>query len=723
MIFRKYKINQKLISAILVVLILIPVLSFSVAKKVFAQESASACLAATAAGIGGGAVGTIAGGITGSVPTYSKVEAKIATITAGSTTSIENYKKKECLKEVLRDILKIAAKRLLAQMTESTVNWINTGFHGQPLFLENPGSFFKDIAKSEIKNLVNIIGHDSVKQPFGKSTAINIINSYKSTFQQNAQYSLSKVTNDPILLERFRNDFSVGGWDGFLLQTQFPQNNYIGYNIMVADEQARRTAGTSLSQTDIIKATVEQGQGFLSPQTCPSNPKYNNLKNQFNRPTFKCTVPQPARRNCSVYAQGDIPPPPGSPSSSGMTVSLCQSINNAAEFSWKQKCNAEQATWDQTNSCPGGLVNTTPGSVVGASIMKAITGPYDQTSLAAAMGNSLSAIFDALLNKFMSSGLSSLSNKLSGTGSSNNDDDNFDYYGHTLGTSPNNTGNGGFDWGGPDEIIVLSTFKRDVQSAIDNGNKELRLIDSTAVPNTGVNEFARIANTPGILQTFENIWPKTAELDMCLPGPNIGWQDRVDEGAQETIAASATTDSSFSSTVNSFKEWVANKINIELPGSRNYLSAVNSIKTINEQAANLTARGNVITETLIKLESIKAEMSSMAVEPNPGSAGEATLVRLKQRYNGMLSDLSTSASVTEAQNKLADAKDKLTSLGNLLARCSAERTAKGWTNPGGENSRLNNSSTEKTVFCSSYPETPPVSCDVVFRTNISDYKK
>lgn len=701
-----YKNKKKIISGILIVSILAPIIFFSMPKKTRAFPVEE--------------VGPVAG--------FAATTATNTGVTAGATTGTNVIKGKEWVFHLLQQVLKAAAQRALLKMTQSTVNWINSGFHGKPLFLERPKSFFKDIAKSEIRQLVNTIGYDSNRFPFGKSTALGIINSYKSTFEQNAQYSLSRVTNDPALLESFRNDFSVGGWDGFLLTTQFPQNNPIGFQMLVAEEQARVLAGTGQSRANEYRDLLQQGQGFLSPQVCldnGGNNAYNNNNSPFKRPNFKCTVPETQPRDCSIYDPETAPPPrSGSPSTGGMTVALCQKLNDLDKFAYEQKCQKQRADWEEKNVCKSGLVNTTPGSVVASQIMKSLNVPTDQATLAGAMGNSLSAIFDALLNKLASSGLNALSNKLNGSGRSNNDDDNFNYYGNTLGVDPGNNGNtgGGFNWNGPDQVIVLGTFKRDVQNAITNGNKELRLIDSGTL-NANTSDLARFANVPGILQTFENIWPKTAELDMCLPGPNIGWENRLDEDTRQN-GSSFTTEP--------FKNWLINKMRLELPGSVSYLSAVNSIKNINNQVDELKTRASVITETLIKLESINSELGPVRVEPESGSLGEDTLIRLKQRYDSMQIDLSTPGTVADAQNKLADAKDKVTSLSTLFAKCTAERTTKGWSNPGGESSTLNNSnstgsnfwsggSTEKQIFCGSYSGAN-INCDAVFKTDIGDYK-
>ncbi len=768
----KNKTNQKLISALLIILVLIPSVLFFIPKNADAQtgeEAAPTCIHPPFTG--GPAIGcpTAIGQVKGNVWTF--LTSFFTDSTAVSSAGSLSLDAKQWAKEILRETLRTIARRTLQQMTQSTVSWINTGFHGAPLFVERPGAFFKDIAKSEIKDLVNIVGHDSSKFPFGRSAAISTIEGFKSTFEQNAQYSLSKVTNDPALIRSFQNDFSVGGWDGFLLTTQFPQNNPIGFQMTYADELARRLRGTNPTQTDIVKDTLQQGQGFLSPQTCPSNPQYNNLKNQFQQPTFKPTTKDPILQDCdALYGQDpEYAHPELNPGYSDIQgdYNRCVAVNEKAMRDFREALAREKAHWDSMNSCPGGLVNTTPGSVVGASIIKAITGPYDQTSLAAAMGNSLSAVFDALLNKFMSSGLNALSNKLSGSGGSNNTNDNFDYDGHTLGTDPNTGTTTGVNWGVPDEIIVLSTFKKNVKDAISNGNQEIKIIDGGAA-TSGANN---VTAGQGILQVFDSIWPKTQELDTCLPGPNRGWEPRLDSETRRSdeplqlkmsdpdagkAAAATKAHTELASATNSFKSWITNKMNTELPGSRNYGNTVNSIDTINDQADELRKREDTLTNVLVTLNSINSELNSITSEPTPGTAQEANLIRLKQRYNDILLDIPTATTVNDAKNKLDNAKAKLANLGTLIAKCEAEkRTVYG-------DNIVNNPNADKERFCSlpivggyshtpfinngsvTYPAIPlvnasnvyhgsgatgdnnisiSISCDAIYRTDVSDYKK
>ena len=331
-----------------------------------------------------------------------------ATAASSGTTAIKNVK--QWAAEVLKQTLMRIARRLLDRLTQSTVNWINSGFHGSPLFVENTESFFKDIAKSEIKSFIRMTGYDNSRFPFGRQYALDVIDAYQRQFEINAEYTLSKVIQDEAYLDAYRNDFNVGGWNAFLINTQYPQNNYLGYEMLANEELARRLEGTTRSAADTVRDTLQQGLGFLSPETCPSNPAYNNTKNAWDRPEFKFNE--------------EYDPPVLE--DYGDDVPAFRAAVLEYEDDHDARRAAAYAAWAEENTCPGGLVNTTPGSVVGAQITKALGSKFSQTELGAALGNSFAAIFEALVNNFMSKGLNALSNKINPPPE---DDCDFDYFG------------------------------------------------------------------------------------------------------------------------------------------------------------------------------------------------------------------------------------------------------------------------------------------------------
>ena len=310
------------------------------------------------------------------------------------------------VQEIFKQFLMILARRLLNKMTQSTIAWINSGFHGNPLYLERPESFFKDIVKFEVKALIDLYGYDSRRYPFGKDFALSTIGSYQRQLADNSAYTLSKVISDPVLLNSYRNDFNVGGWNGFLINTQYPQNNYIGFQMMANEELARRLANNPVSNNIAkVQDTLQKGLGFLSPQTCPDNGGDNvynkTIANQFNRPTFDANTQVPwTEPQGLVYCDEDV---------------LCpdsQIIWDQAEAEWNDRFKNTKEKWDAENTCKSELVSTTPGSVVGQQIKDALGSSGRRGELAQALGNSVAAILDTLMMHFLDKGLNALGNAL-----------------------------------------------------------------------------------------------------------------------------------------------------------------------------------------------------------------------------------------------------------------------------------------------------------------------
>lgn len=671
MSFKKHSV-QKLISGLIVVSVIMPSLVvWSTPKKARALFGA--------------------GDIVFDIPAETSVYADLG-------ISIKN-----AAIEIGKQLLMSVARKALQEITKSTVNWINSGFHGSPLFLENSDSFFKDITKSEIRFMVDTFGYDQLKYPFGKDFALSTIYSYKSTLEDNAAYSLSWIIDDPVYLYNFQNDFNVGGWNGFFLNTQYPQNNYLGSQMIYTDALARRLQNTSQK----VEQTLDRGMGFLSPQTCLTNPEYNNGYNEFVRPSFS-----------GVQAEYTKNHP----------LDLEATAEQVAE--WRRGLEEERARWEAENTCPGGLVSTTPGSVVASQITKALDIPSDSAIMAAGLGNSLSAIFDALLNHFMEKGLNALETEINGEP---REEDTWSYNGLTLG-SPTTSGAGVDDWAsGPEQEIVLGDFKKTIQDAIDNTTLEIKLLDNNSD-----------ANNPGIRQVLNMIWPATMQLDQCLPGLDLNWQSRLSaetERAGSKLQARLNSDdqlkvdaalealSDLNLAVDYFASWLTDKIATSLPSSGAYLDAVNDIGTVHQQFADMTRTKKIRTDALLRLESIQNGLSVITAQPDPGSEGEKTLIDLRKKYDAALTDISNSYTIGETENELDTTKDKLINLNKLLAKCETERTALGWSIPGGADSTLKDSGTEQSVFC----DTPiaemvnvpdvRINCNVIYRASILDYKK
>lgn len=672
--------------------------------------------------------------------------------TAGSTVTNTGVSLKNVAKEILKQAAMAVAKRALQEATKSIVNWINGGFHGSPLFLENPESFFEDIAKSELKNLVDIYGYDRVKYPFGRDFALNAINAYKSTLEDNAAFTLSEVMTDPGDVKIYLEDFNAGGWNGFLINTQYPQNNYLGFQMQANEDLAIRIRNTSQAPAEKIQTLLQQGQGFLSPQTCPSNPKYNNGYNEFNQPRFNEVEWATRPEN-----------------------QLKIGATEADRQEWLKKREAAKAEWDEKNTCPGGLVNTTPGTVVADQIKINLGSSVRQKELAAAMGNSLSQIFDALINKFIGDGLNSLATAINPPPST---EDNWNYEGFILGSGEGGTN---ISWDSyPDILIGLDDFKkqlsgRTIVTIIDEDGTETTKEETgntgngTYIPGDIANTQKEIQLMDDLMYYFSQIWPETRKLDMCIPGPDMNWQDRLQaevlRNSQKLQKLQAEDNAKKSEEANAalrelkfaadfFKDWINNKIITELPTSILFMEAVDDVKTLPQQATELIDAKRVKTQGLARMQAIKIALDSISSAP-AGSAAEKTLISLKKQYDGANLSISNSITVNNRQNDVAVAKDKLNKLKTMLPQCEAERKTKGWGTPGGATSSYSGSTTtstatapinglavnsEQAIFCSlpivggyshekflnqtgvTHPEIPMVNAKKILRYEITTIK-
>jgi hypothetical protein len=642
------------------------------------------------------------------------------------------------LQKILGAALRVIARRALADMTKSTVNWINTGHFGKPLFLENTGSFFRDVAKLEIKSLIGITGYDESRYPFSKGYWLGVIDRYRQQLAYNSQESLMRITSsDPNL---YRTDFGTSGWEGLANITINPQLNALGHYMTADDDIA-----TKLRQANNkINRTLDQGMGFLSPQTCPSNPALNTRN--------PLTVPvQPF--NPSTVQPDTPPPPPG-----------------AAYVIWRNayqtKINNARIAYNAANYCPGGWQTTTPGAVAANEVMEAVNMPSQYAEWSAALGNSLTAIFDALANKFLGGGLTSLASRIN----SSTPPDTFNYYGVTLdGTTTSPTG-----WNSSlDEVIDLDTFKKLVSGktqitdstgaivqenigdttassggtfipgAIINTALELRLIDDTQP--SSINPALRAAldkirpvtagQNPGLLQIADRLWPVAFSLDQCIPGPNKDWQERLNEERDrvasrlmhETVsdeqlkvrsANRAIADLRFA--VQGFKDWVEIKMFSTIPNGALYSDSINSLEENAQDISQITQKRTDKITAVARLLSIESQLKAITVKPAPGSAQEKQLVKIWQQYNAAAPHIATQTSLESTEAELDLASEKLAELREYENSCMTERVAAGWTLPGGKDGKnpslVGGTYTEikiGTPSNSSYPGTTPFRYPIV----------
>ncbi len=202
-----------------------------------------------------------------------KVDSVIANTAATEAATETLALNDNCLKA----IGKIMVKMLLQKITMSTVEWINNGFNGKPAWVQNPGRFLENIAKTELLSF-GLEMNPPKLYPFARAFLATQVKAFQRKFKQNAQFSLDELinaTNQDWTKESFYEDFSKGGWDAWTYMAQ-PHNNPIGFQIMASNELQKRLKDTFDAPATIIKDALKWSGGFLGQERC-ANPRDKNL--------------------------------------------------------------------------------------------------------------------------------------------------------------------------------------------------------------------------------------------------------------------------------------------------------------------------------------------------------------------------------------------------------------------------------------------------------------
>lgn len=268
----------------------------------------------------------------------------------------------------------IIAKAILSKLTASTVNWINTGFQGNPSFLTDPERFFGNIGDQVATQY--LLGANSplnqLCSPFKAEVRLALVKNHlqENTFQSQCTFSAIGAN-----FENFTKDFTQGGWDGWFTMTQQDQNNPYGAYL-----QAKQQLSVQIgSQQNKYQTQVANGNGFLSYERCRRD--YVPPANVANRQCIKYEplVAGGGEPKCLAYETAD-------PNGLGY------------------------------DDCPASEKEVvTPGSVINEQLGKALGSSFAQLEAA----DELNEIVNALMVQLVNKTFSSIGNGLRGLSSSN----------------------------------------------------------------------------------------------------------------------------------------------------------------------------------------------------------------------------------------------------------------------------------------------------------------
>jgi hypothetical protein len=211
-----------------------------------------------------------------SVPVHDLTVAGLEGAQAANTVGKNVVTFQGCLTNVL-------AKIALQQITASVVNWINSGFKGQPSFVSNYQQFFNNVANLAAGQFIQGAGLSFLCSPFKLQIKIAVAQSYANRGAQSC--TLTSVINN---INSFMNgNFSQGGWQGLISYTTIPTNNpygayaYAQIGLSNAQANAVANAKSNISPTgflnmqqntctNTLSTSVTAGQNSQAAQvSCP----------------------------------------------------------------------------------------------------------------------------------------------------------------------------------------------------------------------------------------------------------------------------------------------------------------------------------------------------------------------------------------------------------------------------------------------------------------------
>lgn len=166
--------------------------------------------------------------------------------------------KELALDTVAWQLANMAIKRIASQ----TVNWINSGFQGNPAYVTDPGQFFLDLGDNVASKYLSETSLNNLCAPFKAEVRLALVKNYLSDTGQTYSCSLSTLKNN---YDQFMQDFSVGGWDGWFELIESSQNNPYGSYL---DTKNQLTIQIGSDQAKYSEQ-LSWGRGILSYETCP----------------------------------------------------------------------------------------------------------------------------------------------------------------------------------------------------------------------------------------------------------------------------------------------------------------------------------------------------------------------------------------------------------------------------------------------------------------------
>lgn len=249
----------------------------------------------------GGSLGGVTGGIGGGGGTVPVNEDALRSINT-QIQQLSNLIKQDTGAQVSKNvgnaqlsldgITGCLVNKTIEGILHGTLDWVNRGFDGNPVFVDDPERFFGDIADYELGMLLNDISGGLLCSHIDVNLRVDIARNY-SNQRYGGNYgrrcTLSDITEN---VQAFADgDFSQGGWDSWLAYTQNPYNNYYGARLSFDRELTTRitnkqaVAAWELRNTDFLAIKDPQTGETITPGAISES----QVRGRLNAPVERLT--------------------------------------------------------------------------------------------------------------------------------------------------------------------------------------------------------------------------------------------------------------------------------------------------------------------------------------------------------------------------------------------------------------------------------------------------
>jgi hypothetical protein len=276
------------------------------------------------------------------------------TVPVDDSEAVKALKKANRKQECLDGVAYAISKNLLQQVSNKTLNWINRGLDGNPLYVQDVASNLQTIRDEQLGRYLNTV--QTSNPIFGN--AIRSAITKQVTGISDGYIGVTMNTPEGRAYQAFQEDFTNGGW-GALLNMK---NNPIGAIFNSTNSISNQIATTQEQRVN----EIQRNDGFLDMRTCVEYAPVLDLatENAMRTRFGYTTNTQPATPQCLRYK------------------------------------------------------TVTPGTLISQQASNILSSPARQLEMADSINEVLGSFFDQLLSKLFQSGLSGLQTRGGGFGMS-----------------------------------------------------------------------------------------------------------------------------------------------------------------------------------------------------------------------------------------------------------------------------------------------------------------